>query len=379
MSLSFSGGKKRKSLNPDVPDEEPVEEARKAETSKQEEPSSTSEKRKRVTRRGIQTPERPAKRTRETRHSEPTESLPPVSEGLTTRSKANTLSARKPKKEDPPRVQSPEIVPDSEEDAPTLKLPPDYVSPAKSSRNKRKARASPSQKQPVPAIIDVDSNDEDSAPPETGRVVDNETLGDETPVEATIPAHRARLANPRVKMVNEAEFGAMDGGIASKIRAFERRAAGPESPKANSPPKKKKRSKPGPGRSSAGHISLLTADTEGGLQTIKMKPKRTVAASPSPEPISREEDAGIVILDDDEPKEQPPPPTSEELLQLAGLDTEDAEALSDFEDAPEEGVAPANGRVNIPDTIDNSSSRNERFALAVPQWRWLKNLLVFQS
>lgn len=301
-----------------------------------------------------------------------------MADGLTTRSKANTLSARKRKKGETPPAPSPEIIPDSEEDAPNLELPPDYVSPAKPGKRKAAAQPSSPAQRPAPVVVDIDSMDEGPTPLAIGPSVDDETPINETLSNAALPAHRARLANPRVRMVNEAEFGALDGGIASKIRALERHAADPSSSKVNSSPKKNKRSKPGPGRSSAGHISLLTADNEGGLQTIKMRQKRSVPASPSPESSLFGQEPEVIVLDD-EPKEQLPPPTSEELLQLAGLDTEAAEALSDFEDTAGEDIAPANGRLNAPEAIEESSSRSERFALAVPQWQWLKNLMLFQS
>ncbi|KAK0196938.1 hypothetical protein F5146DRAFT_1013477 [Armillaria mellea] len=96
------------------------------------------------------------------------------------------------------------------------------------------------------------------------------------------------------------------------------------------PPK----TKPGPGRSSAGIItksksSLLTF-TKGGLQSVKGKYV----------PEKRDErvhdtDVEMAAVEPAEPNPPLPPPTGEELLNLAGLDAEAAKKLDDYEDEPE--------------------------------------------
>ncbi|KAJ3515089.1 hypothetical protein NLJ89_g1969 [Agrocybe chaxingu] len=120
-----------------------------------------------------------------------------------------------------------------------------------------------------------------------------------------VPAHQARATNPRVKMIEDPNLSQVDRAISPKARAT-RGAARATSSHAATVSVSSKRSKPGPGRSSAGLLvpkttSLLTAE-KGLLKTVK-----------------------IEVVNEH-------PPSGEELLQLAGLDSQAAETLPDFED-----------------------------------------------
>ncbi|CAA7271630.1 unnamed protein product [Cyclocybe aegerita] len=148
-----------------------------------------------------------------------------------------------------------------------------------------------------------------------------------------VPAHRARATNPRVKMIEDPNISQVDGALSPKARAT-RGAARATSSHAAIVSVSSKRSKPGPGRSSAGLLvpkttSLLTAEN-GSLKTVKVK---NVNSDSHPRP--RAEEASPIIIDDDMPEVgviNEPPPSGGELLQLAGLDSQVAETLPDFED-----------------------------------------------
>lgn len=137
-----------------------------------------------------------------------------------------------------------------------------------------------------------------------------------------LPKHREREANPRVRLLDDFQAVPDHGAISAKSRA----AANVNGP----PSSKPERSKPGPGRSSAGFKpSLLTWDKKakvdaqhGKLVSVKGKYKKV--DSPTPEP----EDNGPDDLFD--------LPTGPELLELAGVNTKDTDGLDDFE----EDVAP---------------------------------------
>ena len=176
------------------------------------------------------------------------------------------------------------------------------------------------------------------------------TCGDGDPLFDTsedqrihLPSHRAREANPLVKMVDPPSFAGLDGAISVKTRLSGR----------NSVKALDKSRKPGPGRSSSGLIknSLLTF-RKGSLKTVKGSYKKQID-----EPGSEGE-----LVDNGHNGESmregggnngniQTPPTADELLGLAGLDTQNAEILSDFEED-----APLTAQVSEPDRHPLASS-----------------------
>ncbi|KAF7305071.1 Chromo domain-containing protein [Mycena kentingensis (nom. inval.)] len=158
-----------------------------------------------------------------------------------------------------------------------------------------------------------------------------------------VPAHRARAANPRVKMVDD--FAPSDTAIAAKrVKAKDASvdtngssssdvagSSNGKSPAKAAP----RRRKPGPGRSSEGMVvpsSILRAD-KGELKTVK----RTAR----PEPTPQEPDPESIS----EPAQ--PPPTAAELAKLSGLDTKVAAELDDFEDSPKSPRSERELQLNI--------------------------------
>ncbi|TFK76281.1 hypothetical protein BDN72DRAFT_227683 [Pluteus cervinus] len=163
--------------------------------------------------------------------------------------------------------------------------------------------------------------------------------------QAILPSHRARAANPLVKMVDDPQLAGLEGAISAKARVLSR-------PKESTTPAttstSSARPKPGPGRSSAGLLqknksSLLTFD-KGGPKTVKgrhVKPSQQNGE----EQQSRDsidsmqvEDNPFLVADLAEEPASPSPPQGPELLELAGLDPTTAEALPDFEDVQPEAV-----------------------------------------
>lgn len=161
-----------------------------------------------------------------------------------------------------------------------------------------------------------------------------------------LPAHRARAANPRVKMVDDNVKADGPRGISTKARIAQRindnnteamsssstrvKSAGKAHGESSSSAGKKKSSKPGPGRSSSGlqltmgSTSLLTVVKKGALQTLrKLNPYSRAQAD--------EEEALVSEAESEEV------PTAEELLKMGGFSKEDAIELSDYEDADAEG------------------------------------------
>ena len=151
------------------------------------------------------------------------------------------------------------------------------------------------------------------------------------PSSPKIPAHRARAANPRVKLLDDTIHDDGPSGISTKARITARMGggeAGPSSPtKTNgSSSSKSSRPKPGPGRSSSGlqlgSTSLLTVVKRGTLETLKRIP--FFRASQTDEvPESPDEDSEPDPL---------PAPTGKELLEMAGLDIAAANELPDYEE-----------------------------------------------
>jgi hypothetical protein len=152
-----------------------------------------------------------------------------------------------------------------------------------------------------------------------------------------LPSHRARVANPLVKMAEDVNFAGMSGAISVKTRL-----AGHKS--AISPTSSGKSRKPGPGRSSSGLIknSLLTFQ-KGSLKTVKGSYKKqtqrpnSVAGSVDDRHNDEPMMEGENVHQDEEARisnngTTQVPPTAAELLGLAGLDAQHAEILSDFEE-----------------------------------------------
>lgn len=166
------------------------------------------------------------------------------------------------------------------------------------------------------------------------------------PQSPQLPAHRARTANPRVKMMDDDIRDDGPRGISTKAR-ISRRVSNNNAesgPSSSTPAKsagksngtsssKKKGSKPGPGRSSSGlqlsmgSTSLLTVVKKGALQTLrKLNPYSRASAND-------DEDESVPVTE----AEPEMPVTAEQLLKMGGFDPEEAGELPDYEDADAEG------------------------------------------
>lgn len=172
-----------------------------------------------------------------------------------------------------------------------------------------------------------------------------------------LPHHRARAANPLVKLIDTTTPGTTNkqSRITAKARLMSIHTD--EVPSTGGPSRHiaKRGGKPGPGRSSSGLIaksrsSLLTA-TKGTLKSVKGKFAGDTVEHDRPDEIEEapaargttEEDKHLVrswsdedvVVDQDHQttsnSQLGPPPSGDELLQLAGLQTE-PEALPDYED-----------------------------------------------
>lgn len=168
---------------------------------------------------------------------------------------------------------------------------------------------------------------------------------------AFLPSHRARAANPLVKMVDEPGLG-MDGAIAAKARLTGQQVAATSNIEttSNVDPSRSpafKAPKPTPSRSSQGlqtkNRSSLLVFQKGSLQTRKGKygvPETNsgnvdISHNQSNQQHKNGGEDDNMEVDGSSDKI----PTGQELLQMAGLNEADAEALPDFEDDNPE-VAP---------------------------------------
>ncbi|GLB34874.1 hypothetical protein LshimejAT787_0204390 [Lyophyllum shimeji] len=201
---------------------------------------------------------------------------------------------------------------------------------------------------------DVDMYQNDSSKPDTPDPFSNVTKQSRS---SSLPFHRAKAANPRVKMVDNPHVGGLEGAIPVKARLVGRSAApspstaGPSS----GPTKHAPGARPGPGRSSSDFLnkntnSLLTF-AKGELKTVKGRNRKELQKTS--DEMSRNHGAADlvsngtlfeneVVLGDEIPglltsSRAPARPTADELLRLAGGDQE-KETLPDFED---EGPATA--------------------------------------
>lgn len=210
-----------------------------------------------------------------------------------------------------PRAPSPEIIPDSDEEMnPSTTVHIDYLQSHSSTQNHASS--------PLDQYSSVDVLHHD---PQV-----------ETQSSNTLPPHRARIANPLVKVVDYSETTSISNAIPSKMHAIERLNAISSSSESVT---QAKRAKPGPGRSSAGlrkpsknTSSLLTFD-KGSLKTVKGNyPKEK--ASESIEGMNLMDLNEHVVAQEVESPMPEPAPSGQELLQLAGLNAEAAETLPDF-------------------------------------------------
>ena len=168
------------------------------------------------------------------------------------------------------------------------------------------------------------------------------------PSSPKLPAHRARAANPRVKLMDDVDTAPADGGP-SGISTKARIARGLSHSQTTGPPtttitpakasrRMSTKQKPGPGRSSnglqLGSSSLLTVVKKGVLDTL-----RRVGVSSSPTRVQSE----IVPESEHEADLTEPPefPTGEQLLHMAGLDRDAASELPDFEEVEDQLPAAA--------------------------------------
>ncbi|RPD66132.1 hypothetical protein L226DRAFT_609031 [Lentinus tigrinus ALCF2SS1-7] len=156
------------------------------------------------------------------------------------------------------------------------------------------------------------------------------------PPESSLPAHRVRAANPRVKVTDDPNLTETNGtAIAVKAKFMKRSANGGANGDSTA---RVSSSKAGPGRSSSGLVvggSRLTVQ-KGKLTTVK--PRKPRAANVEvPNSVDLDQDMpNVQELDLMDPVPAPlPPPTAEELLQAARALCDDAADLPDFEDDAE--------------------------------------------
>ncbi|PPR01479.1 hypothetical protein CVT26_015102 [Gymnopilus dilepis] len=239
----------------------------------------------------------------------------------TTADKASPLKKRRT------RSPSVEIIPDSDEEVElALQQPSSHADSSVQKSPRRNGRGSPSRSRQTA-----------------------DSTGDEQS-KSKVPMHQMRKDNPLVKMVDY-DPGSMAGAIPTKAYAVDRSNGESLSSKPAT------RKKPGPGRSSANLMksSLLTAE-KGTLKTVKgkySKSENAQAESSHVEPME--------VSQGDEQRGPPqPPPSAEELLELAGLDSQAAESLPDFDEAEDiqkpTSPPPAQGSVSKEEQKTRTSS-----------------------
>ncbi|KAG6814481.1 hypothetical protein H0H92_000006 [Tricholoma furcatifolium] len=155
------------------------------------------------------------------------------------------------------------------------------------------------------------------------------------PTAPSLPAHRMKAANPKVK-ITEIDFGPVHQGTLSvKARVFKQSAPPPSATQSPS----HRTSKPGPGRSSSGLMmkntsSLLTFE-KGELKTVKGRYRKETRDK---SPVQETHDADLLWGGEDDMAGNESyntpintvPPSAGELLHLAGADL--STTLPDFED-----------------------------------------------
>lgn len=200
-------------------------------------------------------------------------------------------------------------------------------------------------------------------------------------LESSTPFHRARAANPLVKLIDAPPPQTSGKAITAKARlmsmpAMSSSSAGPTRVVA------KRGGRPGPGRSSAGLLatnrsSLLTA-SKGKLTTVKGRfaPVNTTRDQPensaekAPKRGDGHPDTVVALLDDQDVVEMDgegnalapstdPKPSGSDLLKLAGV-SEDAAALPDFDEIDVSGVGSVNGSSNqLPSEVTKAEDQDE--------------------
>lgn len=147
-------------------------------------------------------------------------------------------------------------------------------------------------------------------------------------VKATMPLHRARVANPLVKLLNDHQLANLKSHEANKLNG------GTGAGEQTSPPKRRK---PGPGRSSDGLLipppTLLTAE-KGKLKSVRGKGKlgrvQKRANDETEDDVTKHQRDEIAEMTIDQQVHVEPPKPGE-LLQLAGLEPGPT-TLPDYED-----------------------------------------------
>ncbi|KAJ6597007.1 hypothetical protein DFH09DRAFT_108853 [Mycena vulgaris] len=285
--------------------------------------STRASKRRRSSPPVVDLEEKPAKRTRGRVSESATRS---IEEPRTPREPARrpparpTTSSARSIRRTKKRTPSPEFVPASEEEEDDDDVVAMLVDPPQPQSFGEPSTDSPTQKDAVDTSLDDSPNQGPSEP-----------MQDEAPPPSkSLPSHRARAANPLVKIVDDIVMP-MDGAISVKARLQGRNGTTAEAPIAGPSGTSTRKSprKPGPGRSSAGMLnkntsSLLTFD-KGGLKTVKGK----FTAPPN---ADNKAEGGSGSSEMPVSSSPAVPPTSDELLKLGGFDSKDAEALDDFED-----------------------------------------------
>lgn len=245
---------------------------------------------------------------------------------------------------------------------PATSLPPDDAAP------ESQVPASPTLG-PSDPLFDSPSRHSDEAP--------------ENQKDPILPAHRARAANPLVKLIepNTLETTNKQSRITAKARLMSIHTTSVPSTSGLSLGVAKRGGKPGPGRSSSGLMSknrssLLTA-TKGALKSVKGRFSSTAIERDDPDEIEEAPvacgttegdklvaswDDEDVVIDQDQQAvsiSQPGrPPSGEELLELAGLQT-DLETLPDYEDdsaALTQGVHALGSKTPTEEDLPNKSS-----------------------
>ncbi|KAG5653829.1 hypothetical protein H0H81_010102 [Sphagnurus paluster] len=285
--------------------------------------------------------EPPLKRPRENRKSsEPSSSKKPMPTQRDKRTpRKSSSSVVSPAKVTPTSKATtpPKAVPQSKPSSPTPKksthVPPNEIVPtSEDEMDLNSTGGDPMNIVDVAADVDMA---QDSAV-----ILDDSRLA--------IPAHRAKVANPKVKIANLHFLDDMVAAIPVKARLAvgQNAESSPGPSTASSRTKRASGSKPGPGRSSSGFVkkntsSLLTF-SKGQLKTVKGRYRKEVEEEPVPaSPGEAESPEGSLWGNEQAPNNEIPgsstfsgaqvPPTAEELLRLAGTN-KDPEPLSDFED-----------------------------------------------
>ena len=143
---------------------------------------------------------------------------------------------------------------------------------------------------------------------------------------AKLPAHRAKEANPRIKM--------MDDGFTSQSGLSVKAALAGASTRPQS--LLSGRSRPNNSRAILGSTSLLTAGRNGGLISVR---KHVPVRSATPSNVRSSGSNGVEVAEVNGNARSSPiadatPVTGKEVLELAGLKAGDADAtLPDFDDA----------------------------------------------